>query len=106
MKSEGLSRELAQEVLGAMRAAGVAIHDFKPIRDKITRGRRSYVPAVLRYNRTPAEILLEVCNLANSTDRRLLQTQAFRQTVAEAVVQGILSYYGTSEATARVTTAG
>jgi N-acetylmuramoyl-L-alanine amidase len=106
VKSEGLSRELAQDVLGALRGAGVAIHDFKPVRDKITRGRRSYVPAVLRYNRTPAEILLEVCNLANAADRRLLQTQAFRQTVAEAVVQGILSYYGTSEAAARVTTAG
>jgi N-acetylmuramoyl-L-alanine amidase len=105
-RSEGLSRQLAQDVLGAMAREGLAIHDFKPIREKITRGRRSFVPAVLRYNRTPAEILLEVSNLANTQDRRLLQTQDYRQRVAESVVSGILSYYDTAEATTHVSTAG
>ena len=30
----------------------------------------------------------------NPQDRELLQTRAFRQKVAEAVVDGILDYYG------------
>lgn len=93
VKSEGLSRDLAQNVLQAFRREDLEVHPYKPIREKVIRSRRSWVPAVLRYNEVPAEILLEVCNLANSEDRRLIQTQAFRQQVAEAIVRGILSYY-------------
>jgi N-acetylmuramoyl-L-alanine amidase len=48
---------------------------------------------VLRYNLVPAKILLEVCNLANDQDRALVQTVAYRQKVAEAVLRGISSYY-------------
>jgi N-acetylmuramoyl-L-alanine amidase len=51
---------------------------------------------VLRYNQVPAKALLEVCNLANDEDRRLLQTRTFRQRVAEAIVRGLLAYYGQS----------
>jgi len=94
IKSEGLSRELAQQLLGAFAHSGLAVHEFKPIREKIIRNRRSWVPAVLRYNQVPAEVLLEVCNLGNSEDRRLIQTREHRQRVAEAVFRGILSYYG------------
>ena len=42
----------------------------------------------------PAKVLLEVCNLSNDQDRRLIKTRAYRQRVAEAIVNGILSYYG------------
>jgi N-acetylmuramoyl-L-alanine amidase len=94
VKSEGLSRQLAEQVLAEFRARGLAIHPSKPVREKIIRARSAYVPAVLRYNAVPAKALLEVCNLANAEDRRLLQTRAFRQRVAEAVVEGILAYYG------------
>ncbi|MBZ0114168.1 MAG: N-acetylmuramoyl-L-alanine amidase [Thermoanaerobaculia bacterium] len=93
-QSEGLSRDLAGRVLGALHSRGLAIHEFKPIREKIIRKNSEYVPAVLRYNGIPAKILLEVSNLANTEDRRLIQTQAFRQKMAEALVQGILAYYG------------
>ena len=94
VKSEGLSRQLAEQVLAEFRARGLAIHPSKPVREKIIRARSAYVPAVLRYNAVPAKALLEVCNLANAEDRRLLQTRGFRQRVAEAVVEGILAYYG------------
>ena len=47
------------------RSRDLLIHPDKPIRDKIVRRRRSWVPAVLRYNAIPAQLLLEVCNLAN-----------------------------------------
>jgi N-acetylmuramoyl-L-alanine amidase len=39
-------------------------------------------------------MLLEVCNLNNEQDRKLLQTRAYRQKVSEAIVQGLLAYYG------------
>lgn len=97
VRSEGLSRQLAESVIGSLRGRGVVIHKDKPIRDRIIR-RRSFVPAVLRYNQVPAEVLVEVCNLANSSDRSLIQTNRFRQQVAEGLFAGILDYYGESDA--------
>ena len=96
LRSEGLSRELATELLDALREDNLPVHPFKPIREKVIRNRRQWVPAVLRYNAVPAKLLFEVCNLANAEDRELIQTRAYRQKVAEAVVRGILSYYGPS----------
>lgn len=93
-RSEGLSRDLAQRIIAAFSAAELDVHPFKPVRDRIYRGRRAWVPAVLKYNAVPAKLLLEVCNLANSADRKLLQTRVFREQVANAVVQGLLSYFG------------
>jgi N-acetylmuramoyl-L-alanine amidase len=80
----------------------LSVHPDKPVRGKIIRGRRKYVPAVIRFNAVPSKVLLEVCNLANTKDRSLIQTQEFRQQVAEAIVRGILGYYGQSEGTAEL----
>ena len=93
-RSEGLSRDLAGHMIESMRRHGIAIHPNKPIRDRVIRGKRAWVPAVLRFNAVPAKILIEVCNLANGADRRLIQTKAFREEVARAVVEGLLAYYG------------
>jgi N-acetylmuramoyl-L-alanine amidase len=97
VRSEGLSRELASNILGAFHDRGLAVHADKPVREKVIRQQRAWVPAVLRYNAIPSEVLLEVCNLANTEDRNLIQTAGFRQQVAEAIVRGILSYYGQAE---------
>ena len=106
-QSEGLSRDLAEEMLAAFRRRGLAVHPDKPVRDKIIRHRKpAFVPAVLRYNAVPAKMLLEICNLANPEDRRLVQTRAFRQRVAEATVEALVRYYGTaSEGPTAVVTA-
>jgi N-acetylmuramoyl-L-alanine amidase len=93
-KSEGLSRDLAGKILDGFRARRLAVHPYQPVRDVIYRGRRAWVPAVLRYNEIPPRILLEVCNLANAEDRRLLQTRDFREKVAEAMVDGIRAFFG------------
>ena len=93
LKSEGLSRQLAEEIVAAFRAARLAVHPYKPVREQILRNRRAWVPAVLRYNAVPAKVLLEVCNLNNGDDRKLLQSVAFRQQVAETLLQGLLRYY-------------
>lgn len=94
VRSEGLSRDLAGHILDSFRSADLAVHPDKPVRGKIIRGRRQYVPAVIRFNAIPSKVLVEVCNLANRQDRKLIQTQEFRQRVAESIVRGILGYYG------------
>jgi N-acetylmuramoyl-L-alanine amidase len=52
------------------------------------------VPAILRYNRIPARVLLEVCNLNNPEDRKLLVTRAYRDRVARALVSALVDFYG------------
>jgi N-acetylmuramoyl-L-alanine amidase len=94
VRSEGLSRSLAKQIVTAFETRGLAVHPFQPVRDKIIRDQKEWVPAVLRYNTVPAKMLLEVCNLNNPEDRRLLQTRNYRQQVAEAIVKGVLGYYG------------
>ncbi len=92
--SEGLSRQLAERVIRAIAERKLAVHPFKPVRDKVIRDRREWIPAVLRYNAVPAKLLLEVCNLGNELDRNLIQTRAYREEIATAIVQGLLAYYG------------
>jgi N-acetylmuramoyl-L-alanine amidase len=101
VRSEGLSRELARQVVAAFQAGGLPVHPFKPVRDKIIRNNGEWVPAVLRYNSIPAKVLLEVCNLANDQDRKLVQTRTYRQQVADAVVRGLLAYYGQDSSSAQ-----
>ncbi len=78
----------------SFRAAGLPLHAFDPIRRNVIRGGREWVPAILRYNRIPARVLVEVCNLNNPDDRRLLQTAAYREKVAEALVEALVRFYG------------
>ncbi len=93
VKSLGLSRDLAENVISVLRRQGIAIHHNQPIRDRIIRGGRPWVPAVLKHSQVPAKILVEVCNLSNAEDLRLIKTQEFREKFASALVDGILSYY-------------
>lgn len=108
VQSEGLSRDLANHLIRGFERGGLAIHPNKPVRDRIVRrGGRPWVPAVLRYNAVPGKVLLEVCNLANQEDLELIQTRRFRQRVAQAVVDGLLAYYGYArEPGAQVAAAG
>ena len=106
VESEGLSRDLAQHVLRAFRQEALVVHTNKPIRDRVVRQRSSYVPAVLRFNEVPAKVLIEVCNLGNAADRRLIRTSAFRERVAKAIVEGIRSYYGENGSAGDVRVAG
>ncbi len=91
--SEGLSRNLAETSLGVIKTKGIPVHQEQPIRDKIYRG-RAFVPAVLRYNRIPTKMLIEVLNMNNSQDLELLQDAGFRQRFAEAIAESLTIYYG------------
>jgi N-acetylmuramoyl-L-alanine amidase len=92
-KSEGLSREFAAHVLKALSKRGARIHPYQPVRDRIIRKTRPWVPAVLRCNETFVQILLEACNINNRADAKLLGEPLYRQKVADAFVDALLSYY-------------
>jgi N-acetylmuramoyl-L-alanine amidase len=94
VEAEGVSRDLAERIVASFRDAKLPLHEFAPIRRNVIRGGREWVPAILRYNRIPARVLVEVCNLNNPEDRRLLRTRAYRETVAQALVNAIVDFYG------------
>ena len=94
IKAEGVSRHLAEKIVGAFRALGLPLHAFQPIRRNVIRGGREWVPAILRYNRIPARVLIEVCNLNNPDDRRLLVSRNYREKVAQAIVSALVDFYG------------
>ncbi|HZI67083.1 MAG TPA: N-acetylmuramoyl-L-alanine amidase [Thermoanaerobaculia bacterium] len=94
IKAEGVSRHLAEKIVAAFRALGLPLHAFQPIRRNVIRGGREWVPAILRYNRIPARVLVEVCNLNNPDDRRLLVSRAYRDKVAQAIVSALVEFYG------------
>jgi N-acetylmuramoyl-L-alanine amidase len=91
--AEGLSTGFAESLMESFRDSGLAIHPFKPIRNNVVRNGREWVPAVIRFNRVPTRVLLEICNLGNDEDRALIRTKRYRQEVAEALRDGIVSYF-------------
>ncbi|MEW6758319.1 MAG: N-acetylmuramoyl-L-alanine amidase, partial [Acidobacteriota bacterium] len=92
-RSEGLSLQFSRHLEAAFAARGLLLHPFNPTRDHVIRGKRSWVPAVLRNNLVPCSVLIEVCNLANAKDAGLIADPAFRQALAEAYVDALIRYY-------------
>jgi N-acetylmuramoyl-L-alanine amidase len=93
-RSEALSREFASSLITAFRHEGVSVHPYLPVRERIIRRRRPWVPAVLRCSEVPVQALIEVSNLSNATDSRHLADPAYRQKVANAYVKALQLYYG------------
>lgn len=92
LRAEGLSRELGEAFIDSVRAAGLSVHGYSPVRGSIQRS-GLMVPAVLKYNRVPAAVLLEAGNLNNSVDQKSLRDPVFRQDLAEALVAGLTAYF-------------
>ena len=90
---EASSRHLAVNVLDSLEKNQIGIHPYEPVRDRVLRGRRSWVPAVLRFTAAQNAVLLEACNMANPSDRALLQKAAWREQFARAVVEGMASAF-------------
>jgi len=101
LAAEGLSRDFAESVIASFERSGLRVHPFAPVRDNVVRRGGEWVPAVIRYNQVPTRMLLEICNLGNPKDLRLVKTKKYRQQVAEAVYRGILDFYSAQEAPKR-----
>jgi len=96
IRSEAVSRKLAGAVLDGFRSEGLPVHDDRPVRDRIVRGRATFVPAVIRGNEIPAKVLVEMVNLGNRDDARLLGSSADRERMARALARGLFAYFGES----------
>ncbi len=97
LRDEAVSRRLAAALLDAYRAEGLPVHENRPVRDHVVRGRgrkaSSWVPAVLKGNDVPAKVLLETVNIGNPADAKILEDPAGRERIARAVVDGLLRFY-------------
>jgi len=90
---EASSRHLADNIITSLEKNELGVHPYEPVRDRVLRGRRSWVPAVLRFTAAQNAVLLEACNMANTEDRALLQKAAWREQFARAVVEGMASAF-------------
>ena len=93
-RSEASSRYLAAKILDGLRRNGIERHPYEPVRDRILRGSRSYVPAVLRYTLAQHAVLVESCNLANEEDRTLILDADWRERFARSLVEGMAAAFG------------
>jgi N-acetylmuramoyl-L-alanine amidase len=92
-RSEGLSYQFARSMENALKKAKIPVHKYGATRDHVVRGGRSWVPAVIRNSAIPCSVLMEVCNLNNPEDARLLRDAEYRQAVADAYIAALLRYY-------------
>jgi N-acetylmuramoyl-L-alanine amidase len=93
VRSEGLSLQLACSLEKSFATRGLLLHPYTPTRNHVVRGKRSWVPAVLRNTIVPCAVLIEVCNLANKKDAELIAKPAYRQAVADAYIAALVKYY-------------
>ncbi|HEX9985159.1 MAG TPA: N-acetylmuramoyl-L-alanine amidase [Thermoanaerobaculia bacterium] len=93
LEAEGLSRGLAESVLASFTRNALKVHPFNPVRDNVVRGGKEWVPAIIRHNLIPTRLLLEVGNLGNRKDRELMQTQKYREELAQAIYEGLLEFF-------------
>jgi len=94
IRSEAVSRGLAQAIVKSFGQSGLPVQPFQPVRDKVIRGKERWLPAVLRGNAVPAKVLVEMLNMSNVEDARLLASAQRRDQIARALESGIYSYFG------------
>lgn len=102
LAAEGLSRDLAESIIDSFTNNALKVHPFNPVRDNVVRNGREWVPAIIRYNLVPTRVLLEICNLGNANDRKLMKTAKYRQELAEAIYEGLVAFYSDREEPAPV----
>lgn len=88
-RSEALSTQMANSLISAARRSAIPVHPYEPVRGSVFRGGARWTPAVLRYNRVPTAVLVEVCNLNNAEDRAQILTWQFRERLALALAVGL-----------------
>lgn len=94
LRSEAVSRELADRVVAGFRRQGLPVQSYQPVRNRIIRGKSRYVPAVLAANAIPTKVLVEMLNLRNRDDAQLISRAAERQRIADALVDALFRQFG------------
>jgi N-acetylmuramoyl-L-alanine amidase len=94
VRSEAVSRKLADEVVTAFRIEKLPVQQHQPIRHRIIRGQQRYVPAVIRGNTVPTKVLVEMVNLSNPKDAALLASARERERLAHALLVALFAHFG------------
>lgn len=92
-KSEGLSLQFTKSLEKSFKKNNLKLHPYQPTRDHVVRNKKAWVPAVLKYNLIPCSILIEICNINNQEDAKLLRDPVFRQKIANAYIEALILYY-------------
>jgi len=101
VRSEAVSRELADAVVRSFREAGLPVQPYQPVRHRIIRGQQRFIPAVLRGNTVPTKVLVEMVNLSNPEDAELLASARERDRISEGLLNSLLDYFGDGARTSR-----
>lgn len=96
LRSEAVSRKLAAAIVKALRKVDLPVQPYKPIRERVIRGRQVWLPAVLRGNAVPTKVLVEMVNLSNPDDAALLGRAAERDRLARGLAAALASHFGSS----------
>lgn len=94
VRSEAVSRKLADRIVHAFGDLGLPVHPYEPVRDKVIRGKGKWVPAVLKANAVPTQCLVEMVNLSNKDDAELLAAGGWRERLADAILRSLHLHYG------------
>ncbi len=93
VRSEAVSGKLAVALVKALKKADLPLQPYQPIRERVIRGRKVWLPAVLRGNVVPTKVLIEMVNLNNPEDATLLGHAADRERLAKALVNALSDYF-------------
>ncbi len=94
VRSEAVSRKLAAAIVKEMKKGALPVQPFQPIRERVIRGRGTWLPAVLRGNAVPTKVLVEMVNLNNPDDAALLSRAADRDRLAKALAAALGDHFG------------
>ena len=86
------SKAFADNLLVGLKEGRVRVGGRRPVRSYYYRNGERTLPAVLRYSKVPASVLVEVANLNNTEDRNDLQRGASRQNIAAGLAKGVLRH--------------
>lgn len=96
-RDEAMSRNFATVLVHELGKRRIKRHDQgDPIRSRVHRSGKAYVPAVLRNNKVPTKVLVETANINNATDRKNLADDWWREQFAKAYVDALKVYYKTA----------
>lgn len=90
LRSEAVSRKLASRIVREFRKEGLSVQKEGPVRERVIRGRRDWLPAVLRGNAVPTKVLVELVNLSNAADAGAIARAEYRERLAEALAAAIV----------------
>jgi N-acetylmuramoyl-L-alanine amidase len=94
VRSEAVSTRLAHSVIKAFEQEKLPVHAYQPVRNRIIRGKSKFVPAVLRGNAIPTKLLIEMVNISNAKDAKILSTAKNRERLAHAVYRSLFLHFG------------